>query len=408
MGARRRCCCDCWVFSDNFNRDPSTDLGLDWNESLGEAKGDWEILFYNMTTYVLHEKYGETPGAGGTSDAIVFCKRAVPIRTIDGEETDGEMFIYVDVIDPQEDDIYRIYPCCEDNETTGSLVVEFEYTNETTHAWLITIGSDTLETTGEPSPVTGAVRLSVCADHTGEQTKACVGELGSSPTLYSDSDPGSGQYAALGHNNASTGALFDNFSIGELRIPTEICYECFCACDDFLLPYTLHGTFIHCSDGIDDRLGCMEGINWEMNAVSGLTTMIWYGEVEVTTVETPPVVQTIKFTLTCTEGWNLSIVIYKGGIEDVSCACFKSSWYGDPSNVACRTSDEEPTPEYYSTCDPFSLVYGPWETGVQDECNWCHKKLDPIDCVIAIPPDLVPTPIDPTLCNGVFWIEITE
>lgn len=402
MGARRRCCCECWVFSDDFDRTPSTDLGTDWNESTGQADGDWEIILYNSTQYVLHEKYGETPGEGGTADAIVFCKRAVPVRNIDGETTDGEMFIHVDVVDPQEGDIYRIYPCCTDDETLGAVAVEFEYADDTTDAWLITIGSDTLETTGEPNVLTGEVSLSVCADHTNGQIKACVGARWASPTLYSDTDPGSGQYAAIGHDNADTGALFDNFSIGELRIPTEICLACFCTCEDQLMPYTLYGEFKWCSDGTNDRLSCMEGIDWTMTAVSGTTTMIWTGEVEVTTVEDTPVVQRIVFTLTCDANWTLSMVVYEGETQ-VECACFSSTWYGDPDTAAARwEDDDDPAPEHYSTCSPLALVYGPWEVNVQDDCNWCYKYLTPLDCVIGGPP------ADPTLCNGVFWIVISE
>lgn len=410
MGARRRCCCVCWEFTDTFIRAESTDIGTWWNEATGDAEGDWEIILYD-SKYVLHEKYGETPGAGGTSAAIVFCTQRVPVRTIvqDSESvtTDGEMFIYVDVKDPQEDDIYRIYPNCTDEETLGTLTVEFEYTDDVTHAWLITIGGDTLETTGEPSGE-GLVRLSVCADHTMGQIKACVGELGVSPTLYVDSDPGSGQYAAIGHGNSATGAMFDQFVVGELRIPNEICYACFCTCDDFIMPYTIHGKFVYTSNGVNDRLACLSAVDeWEMTAVSGLSTMIWTGEVEVTTVEDPPVTQRIVFTLICDESWTLSITIYVGEVEDTTCECFKSTWYGDPKYVTARTEDEDPQPDYYSTCDPFSLMYGPWTVNVQDECSWCHETMDPLDCYFSIPPDPI-DPEDPTICNGEFWIEITE
>jgi hypothetical protein len=39
MGARRRCCCDCYEFRDDFDGGDSTDLGANW----GECSGDWEI-----------------------------------------------------------------------------------------------------------------------------------------------------------------------------------------------------------------------------------------------------------------------------------------------------------------------------------------------------------------------------
>jgi hypothetical protein len=393
------------MFKDDFNRYPSTDLGDDWNETDGEANGDWEII-----EQILHEKYGEGPGEGGTADAILFCNVPVPIHNIKGRNTDGEMYVLVSVIDPVEDDIYRIYPCCPDNEHVGDVVVEFAYNGS--NLWTITIDTEEFAATGDPDPLTGEVILAVCADHTFGQMKASIGTLGISPTLFIDIDPGSGQIAAIGHNNASTGAIFDNFEIGELRSQKEICSTCFCFCDNQIMPFHLHGEFHFCSVTEKTRMACMEdmeNISWDMYVKSGVSSVIWYGEKLVYTVGNIPVAQLIKFTLNCVN-LELSIVVHEG-MSEVPCACFAGTWAGmglDSMKAVPRLQSEGLTYDgyepAYSTCDPLSLVYGPWENSARDDCQWCYKQTSPSYCV-GLPP-----PGDPFAaeCWGQFWIVITE
>jgi hypothetical protein len=103
MGARRRCCCECWEFLDNFNRTPGTDLGASWHEQ----RGDWDIIG-SADFGRLHEKYNE---AGGTADAMVICTHPVPSHSA------GEMSVSVWFCEPKTGDINYIYPACVDTHT---------------------------------------------------------------------------------------------------------------------------------------------------------------------------------------------------------------------------------------------------------------------------------------------------
>lgn len=42
---RRRCCCECWHKTDNFDRADSTDLGVLWRELVGDSEIKWNRLY---------------------------------------------------------------------------------------------------------------------------------------------------------------------------------------------------------------------------------------------------------------------------------------------------------------------------------------------------------------------------
>jgi hypothetical protein len=278
------------------------------------------------------------------------------------------------------------------------------------------------EVMGEPDPETGLVRLEVCASHPTRQITACVGELAVSEMVWDDVDPGEGQLAGIGHNNPTTGtpshggALFDYFNFGELRIQGTVCMGCFCSCEDQeIIPVQLHGTFMHCTpDGSESfaRMECLCGLaSWEMNRTGILTSPIWSGSVEITTAEYPPVLQRVTFTLVCTPDWQLDIVVdeWNGSswVNVDPCACFTGSTYPINQSVTARMTNEDPPlprTDYTSGCDPISLVYGPWNPTVRDDCNWCYAFNQPLVPCLMNGGD----PLGGPVCEGEFWIVITE
>ena len=273
----KQCCSasPCWEWSDNFNRADSTDVGANWNEVVGA----WEIL-----SNELHET--------GTANAKLFCTQAVPSRS------PGEMYIAIDVCDPQAGDAFFIYPSCPDTDSVGDVSVSFTF--DGTSTWDIAISAGTGSGASEQTkttPFDGKVGLYVCCDYTSGSVFAGVeGGISTDPDVgpaWADNAVfTAGRYCAIGHNNAG-GATFEDFFIYELRISaTRLCLTCGCSCDGIVPSKTLVGTV---TSGTD-RAACLEGEDWEMYWSHGSGASYWEGDL-VSAVNTPTT--TITYRLIC-------------------------------------------------------------------------------------------------------------
>lgn len=362
MGARRRCCCECWTFSTTFTADDSTDLGSGWSEYIG----DWGIENNKLV-----ETYDDT---NGTADAVVICLQAVPLRS------KGEMFVQVEiaVTDLKDGGVYYLYPCCQDVDAIGDAIVSFTW-NATATTWTIQIspsvsGPSTITRvqTGTPD----AFVLKVCADHEYQLVKAWVSPTVNEYCAWTDVDPGEGRYAGVGHDNTDVQNIFDNFEMAELRIGSLICVECFCVCDDIpvqpLLTATITGAVL--------RAACLMDESWSMEAVGdGPQVFTWRGGTTINGED-------LNFELRCGTG---STDFTLRWLEPWNCCNLTGSDCG-PSG---KTADPEA-----STCTPLSLVFGPYALSFTWDCDLCYSLNDP-GCT-------GPPPISED-CAGEFYITIT-
>lgn len=404
------CCCGCWVWEDTFNRTPSTDIGENWNETEGAANGDWDIILYPPLTLncCLHEKAGETPGGGtNTANAIVFCTKAVP------NSSDGEMHITVEVYDPVEDDKYYIYPNCKDDHTLGDLKVCFTYGGAPSFEWLMEIfsGSTVLESflTAEAPDVDGKVTLGVCADHENKQILAYCGTL-ASVKVWEDTDPGTGCFAAIGHDNPDTGAIFDDFLLEELRRSDgTVCISCWCVCneegEEYNVPKQVLLTFYVDPDlALPHRGDCMEKVSIVLDWTDSFTWTEWYGEGVVIASDDTDVQYDIYASLRCAYGQNPDPTIpgsnftlsigFRDGVGSAT-AWPHGLCGGNPATHALfeeahvlGVNDETLT--INSSCyNPLQLIFG----------RYCFVNLD---CYICYHPSnmMVPT--------GCFYAVVTE
>jgi hypothetical protein len=349
------CCCGCWQVFDNFDRDDSTDVSSRWNESTGDANGDWGI-----SGWTLIEKYGGS--REGTADAVIFCTSGEPARSA------GEQSIGIDVVDAQSGDVFRIYPACTDAETLGTTTVEFR--NIGGGEWTTTVGGDSVQQTATLI-VEDTNHLWVCVDHkTGQLTAGVTSD--DDPYLWLDNyDAGTGRYVALGHDNETYGAVFDNFVFSELRKGTKLCADCFCGCLGYTPKKSLVATFTDATD----RASCLApggtgrtiDLEWEWN--SGLQR--WYGEITVPGGDHGSDTM-LAFALKCAQaddddpdwpGKNFTL-----DFISTNCCALNSNGCGVYQPIA-----EE------STCeDPFSLVFGPFLLGCTDlTCNLCYNANTP-------------------------------
>jgi len=307
----------------------------------------------------------------GTPHAIIICTQPEPLASA------GEMFVTIQVRDPVVLDVYRIYPCCTDIDTLGTVTVEFTYLSGTgTMRWKTEViggASSCISYTNVVADVHGEVSLWACADHlTGMTLGRIVGEIETGSTLAwaDDCDPGNGRYAGLGHDNTDHVNIFDDFVFGELRKEDGTsCHECWCWCLDVAIPKTLTLEFVNATD----RAACLGGVTitleWEWNA--GVPR--WYGTTNVTGAVGDGyngVTVKVEAFLSCDfdddhnldwPGHNWVLVLEYDDGENTCCAANQTLCNGDVAAVT-------------STCDPLNLVFGPYLLTLGDlACYLCYN-----------------------------------
>lgn len=233
------CCCkSCWYAFDDFEREPSTDLGPDW----AECSGDWDI-WYSVTD---DETY-----LRANSDGLVVWMES-PIAT--GDRT-GTMNITI--IDAKDGDHYRVYGFygasqgTPDSCTAGSWIAA-DLTITLTGGALV--GSLTLvsslgavTTSGQPitNNVGNEIVLTLCVGLTSVRaffTGATYPIRLCHATEYNDQ-----LYFAL-ENLTDTVVLFDKALQQDHYDHDTTCPSCACSCEGECMPLALCLT-IHDAEG---------------------------------------------------------------------------------------------------------------------------------------------------------------
>jgi len=367
----RRCCCvgECIVLDDDFDRAPSTSLGSNWHEEAG----DWETIGYPPNGW-LHEKAGTTPGEEGTADAKVMCT----LPTIRG----GELQVQVSIVDPVIGDVFYIYLGCTTYHGAGGEWVRFTYTD--TDEWLVELstGESKTQMFHPPDPLSTTTPVVACLDSDG----FLMGAIASSGDEYpwNDGDAtAEGRYAGLGHDNADTGATFDDFVLTSLRTTTEDCVNCFCHCGSLSARNNIQKTLLLTICDATDRALCLNtlsvNLTWEWN--SGVQR--WVSEVLRVYSQTDGSSAYSEFK------WYLG--------------CISLNWF--PGYKDCCQGNDGGCdgvhhPIATSECTALKLRFGPFVLSVVEGCYACWDENDPD--MAAIPPAAYPPQA------GEYYIEITE
>ena len=281
-------------------------------------------------------------------------------------------------------DEYYFYVCCDDYDDPDSgikitykVVSLSPLTIETT----IPGGGDDATVEQVPDPYNeNQWRMEVCADHKVGQIKAGVVSAAYEPA-WAKVDPGGGTYIGIGHNNTTHQNRFDDFNMEELRTTTEECTDCWCWCLDEV-PFKYMKATIH---DATQRAACLNAVEWDMTWNYNSGTSRWEGTAQYPRNAYYGGYVDVEFALYCDaeddddEDWpgrNWTLFFTNG----VCCS---------PNAGGCE-GGHQPDAET-STCDPFSLVFGPFYLSHLDlACQACYSPLES-------PP-----------ADGFYYITITE
>jgi hypothetical protein len=334
---RRRCCCNCWTWADNFNRADSTDIGSDWDEYGG---GDWEIVSNALK---------ETTG---TDNSFAISIHQHPKLDLTGIVTVTAKSIVTSAVYGVIIDFYNT-----------SNYLWLSYWTDGTHSYLRLgqvaggVESSIASTSAlDYAPIGEDLTLHFCRSYDGLfgsveevpqfETYGCLG--GGLPT------PG---YRA-GVANFSTGGetvTFDDFTFSEHLYTNALCPGCHCLCDGYCVPPSLVATIISASGDCASCDGEEAELDWAMTP-NGFT---WTGAF---TPDCWPYKSLEDIILSCltsaceSEMPNFSLC----SIDDSVLAC---GW--DPADGSNNCPNEggngQACPNDNSYCKPLYLEFGPFD-----------------------------------------------
>jgi hypothetical protein len=284
MGGRRRCCCGCLEYTDDFGRSDSTNLGERWSEKLG----DWEIDTEHLVE------------AGTLSAKLLFL---LPMPT-------AAMIVAIDTIDEAVGDKYKIYIGHDhpDEENPNSYWVTFEVVlDEGQRKANLAAGyNDTTLRTASLVPLTGTSRtFGACL--AGGYIIARVGGTPCVDQMYGYGLPAlaeqpGGRYAGVG-NPGGTAITLDNWWISDHYAHNKNCPDCPIACcgmvpwaENFPLSLTLTIFSQTCPllDGVEIELLYSAGEGSQCGAT-------WIGTWNPDPAENPPYIVDVTFSCSTNE-----------------------------------------------------------------------------------------------------------
>jgi len=318
MGARRRCCCDCRIAIDDFNRDNATDMGVNWPEEY--QTGDWQIDGNEAIEY---------DGAGRTR-----YKQRHPVPH-------ESSVVYLNTVAEQDGDIYEILINYKDANNFHLAQFEVEdrisesgYMGGYIRLYSVVGGVPGLLIEDDIGEITGTVRWfeAIIGDHT---FCARVENNGALLTWELTDLISQGYYAGMGVAGRS-GIRVDNWEWLEHLETKAGCPFCYCRCDDNPLQKKLTATVVDATGRMAAANGCSIDLEWVGNQEVGVLGAYggqWYGEKTC-------VCDSFRIILGCSidfskEGFYLSPIVY------------------------CDTSPTTRYPLEESTCEPFYLRFGP-------------------------------------------------
>jgi hypothetical protein len=350
-GKHNKCCCNCQIGFDNFNRADATTLGPKWTE---DGSGLWGI--------------DSNVAYSDTGDAIAMFNVA-------HRKGDESMEAYYEIVDEVEDAIYYVLVNVKD--LNNYHIAKFHNTavNPKIELGKVVGGVYTMlkeeNIIGKTLPYACGYMPRLCRrfyariapdEFCAGIREATLSQVTVTPEIITD-----GIYSGMGGYHATETLFYDNFYFGEHLWTNPQCPTCICQCEDEVVGEELVVTISDTTNRMTEAEGCEITINWDR--VNGY----WEGSATC-----------------CDFTWIIRLT------------CPSS---GDPEEFeilviqGCNDSDTDTTVPGYiakghrsaldsSTCDPFYLRFGPFQTTINDLLCACGTPM-----------------VDPT---GVYYLEVTK
>jgi len=332
MGNWANWCCHggpCWKVEDNFNRADGTDIG-----SLEERSGDWTINSQKL-------REAGTPGA-------------LAIHTSPHPKDDWTGIAAVDIIGIVQDVAYLVVIHYLDDSNYDFASYKYDGTWGWVSVGQVVAGvTTTLDTVqlDPPDPPTGNDRLHVCCNKGGIEGYVASQSAVAWSCNITD---GGGRRAGVGRGATTTGAIeFDNFLFEEHYATNTKCPHCLCDCQDNCLKKILVMTFT----ATGDCAACLDGLEFDSVAADVDKEYRWITSLPDADDCTQPL-KDYEWALDCAlagstscDEWllcNGSYYTAEGDWELPGCV-YPTTGGGEYPNLAT------------CSCNPFSLVYGPFE-----------------------------------------------
>ena len=367
MGRRRCCCPECLLFSDDFNRANSTNLGSRWTE----ASGDWSISSNQLKE-------------AGTSGALLWCTT---------EATDAEVVAQVTAKSISAGNIFRLIICAEDADKYFWGELEADTLDYTIRVGTRSGGSDTLLeewTSDQPAASTE----DLCLAFNGTTVTFSIREAPGDGVWGCASDTGYRKAGLI--NGSAQQTLWDDYELWRHYVRDPTCPYCICTCFDECPPKQLLATFTATGDCADE----LDGVTMLLDRVedpggSGYDTK-WKGGEQLCNSYGWQVYHWWDLLVKCEPGTNLWRLNKNetAGSPAGSDQCTYSdaaagSGWPDGASEAGWAWGKYPSS---AVCEPFEMVYGPFSVYEDTAFGSC-------DCC-ALEDDRIP--------SGTYTITITE
>jgi hypothetical protein len=350
--ARRCCCLGCEIVVDDFDRADNTNLGGNWTE----LTGAWEIK---------DNRIQETTGSGKA------------ITTASNPYNVQESHASVNLIDIKAGTIYRLLI----NYNTPTDYLWGEYTWDGGATADLSVGSGVgaaWETVQVPAPVLGGVPairtegLSLCRSRDGLNANVDSDATTAWKCNIPDNNGRKAGLEVTALGSGVTEAIFDDFAYLVHWISDPDCPICPCDCQEACMPHRVEMTFV-----VGDGLVCDCGALGGTTSTSARIEEAGDKQYDIDFASLPTVLplasscvagNPCNFRLLCPaneenapEDW----ILEQGG----------SPWHGyddhTPDEEHGWRDDDTAVPDpARSTCDPFFLVFGPFDLDVEDECGY--------------------------------------
>lgn len=342
MGGRRCCCQGCEVFTDDFNRTASTDLGGGWVED----SGDWEIVSCPHTpAHGSNELQSTDDGLIYTTTRITKTKtqrRYLLLKILNTQE--GKSYRLAICVDGGGDYMYLEFACAASNIANITL---------NTNTGGVDSGTPIDEETGSWNAGDDYTLFACCSE------EGVYGGCLEQSWVVWDCEACDGDRAGIA-NESGTTVEFDNFgfylhALDNLPNVDTLCPDCPCECDGHCIPKTLtltlesscnHRDGLTCTLNIDETnepyFEWIGECDWPTicdDPESGLTTRVYF---RLHCLSNSPSTGT-KWAL-CTAAFQSSASTTDWGTVDPTSTCAPA--YSDPGEYSTSY-----------TCDPLEIIW---------------------------------------------------
>lgn len=347
-GKHNKCCCGgCTIASDEFNRD-ATDLGAAWTHPASTWK--------TVPTPPLISGYAEVTGSPS----------AIAIHNTSHPMPHGSGVVYLDIINEVNNSGMKYRAIVNAVDKDSYHFAEFIRNGASDSVLRLGIssgGADTIleskviDTLSSPGSSPRRMYVNIADNEFCATVSHCIFSFVSTQTPLI----ATGYKAGMG---GDLGAQFSYWEYLQHHQTKKECPSCLCHCEDSYIPPKLSANLV--------GTGRMAGLSCDIEMTWNRTDGAWVSATETC----------------CNQGWQLKLTCPTGPAFDPGTAQLLIV-------IGCKNSDSINTgPDYLglghrlanslSTCDPLSLVFGPFNVGFLDFACGCGSSGSPGQYTITV------------------------